>query len=186
MKIAQAELLNELKREVSGMIHKTEEIAQLPESSLNFRIETKKWNLLEIYAHLNLYSNFYLPEIEKSISSSRSKSTGDFKAGFLGNYFAKSMLPDAVKGISNPIKTFKDKDTYGATINQEILLKFIEQQKALLVMIEKCYSLNLNKAKTGISISKWMRLKLGDTLRFYVNHEIRHFYQMEATLKHMK
>jgi len=48
---------------------------------------------LECLEHLNVYDEFYLPEIEKTINSAKNKSEFIFKSGILGNYFAESMIP---------------------------------------------------------------------------------------------
>ena len=43
-------------------------------------------------------------------------------------------------------------------------------------------SLDLNKIKTAISISKWIKLKLGDTFRVVVYHNERHIKQANKIL----
>ena len=41
--------------------------------------------------------------------------------------------------------------------------------------------INISKTRTAISISKIIRLKLGDTFRFNVAHNERHLLQAEKT-----
>jgi hypothetical protein len=45
---------------------------------------------------------------------------------------------------------------------------------------------NLRKVKIPISISKIVRLKLGDALLFVVYHNERHMYQALSILSHAK
>jgi hypothetical protein len=72
------------------------------------------------------------------------------------------------------MKTFKDKDPIHTQLNINELDKFTNQQKQLLVLLEKSRQYNLNKIKISISISKLLKLRLGDTFQFYINHQLRH------------
>ena len=69
--------------------------------------------------------------------------------------------------------------------NLIILIKidrFINQQKEYLELIEKSKKINLTKTKTAISISKLIKLRLGDTFRFITAHNERHLLQAENIL----
>jgi hypothetical protein len=57
--------------------------------------------------------------------------------------------------------------------------RFLKQQDHLLRLLEIARKVNLTKTKAAISISKLIRLRLGDTLRFYVYHIERHVAQAE-------
>lgn len=123
-----------------------------------------------------MYGDFYLPEIENKIKNSKTQSAQEFKSGFLGNYFAQSMLP---KEKQNKMKTFKDKNPLNAKLDKTVLDRFINQQTKLLYLLNQSKNIDLNKVKTAISITKWIQLKLGDTFQFYVNHIIRHLNQID-------
>ncbi len=56
-------------------------------------LQYKSWSILECLEHLNLYGDFYIPEIKNRIESSKTLPKENFKSRILGNYFAKSMLP---------------------------------------------------------------------------------------------
>jgi hypothetical protein len=99
-----------------------------------------------------------------------------FKSGFLGNYFAKSMLP---KEKLNKMKTFKDKNPLNANLDKSVIDKFLNQQMKLLDLLSLSRNVNLNTVKIKISITKLFKLKLGDTFQFYINHIIRHVKQIE-------
>ena len=98
----------------------------------------------------------------------------NFKSGFLGNYFAKSMLP---KEKLNKMKTFKDKNPIGSKLDKSTIDNFILQQEQILNLLEKAREVDLNKTKTAISISKWIKLKMGDTFRVVIYHNERHLVQ---------
>ncbi len=142
---------------------------------LIWRENETSWNILECLEHLNLYGDYYLPKIEDQINKSSYKSDLKFKSGFLGNYFAKSMLP---KEKPNKMKTFKDKNPKNCNLNMFVIDRFISQQHKLLELLQLSKNVSLNKVKISTSISKLIRLKLGDIFHFIVNHNIRHLHQI--------
>lgn len=144
--------------------------------SLTWKQDSNSWNILECLEHLNLYGDFYLPQIENSIKSSSTQSEIEFRSGILGSYFAKSMLP---KEKLNKIKTFKDKNPLNGDLDKTVIDRFINQEIKLIELLNKSRKVSLNKVKIKISISKLIRLKLGDTFQFIINHNIRHLKQIE-------
>jgi hypothetical protein len=118
--------------------------------------------------------------MERKIRNSHTKSEKEFKSGFLGNYFANSMLP---KAKLNKMKTFKDKNPLNATLDHSVIDRFLKQQLQLLELLELSKNVSLNKVKTSISITKLIKLKLGDTFRFYINHMLRHMNQIDNILR---
>jgi hypothetical protein len=133
--------------------------------------------------HLNLYGNFYLPQIEDKIKKSNTKNELAFNSGLLGNYFAKSMLP---KEKLNKMKTFKDKNPLHAQLDKGAIDTFISQQIRLLDLLNQSNHISLNKIKIEISITSLIKLKLGDTFQFLINHMIRHLKQIENIQEQMK
>jgi hypothetical protein len=136
--------------------------------------------MLECLEHLNLYGDFYLPQIENHISGASHKSEIEFKSGILGSYFANSMLP---KGKLNKMKTFKDKNPLHADLDKTVIDRFLNQQFKLLDLLNEARKVSLNKVKIPISIATFVKLKLGDTFQFFINHMLRHLNQIED-IKH--
>jgi hypothetical protein len=174
------QLINELIAKTKETINAIERYKLLDIQTLNWRINEQSWSVLECVAHLNLYGDYYLPEIDKQLSNAKIGSDTKVKGGLLGQYFAKSMLP---KEKLNKMKTFKDKDPIHSQLSINELDKFIKQQHQLLVLIEKSRAYNLNKIRISISISKILKLKLVDTFQFYINHQLRHLRQMERVIE---
>jgi len=144
---------------------------------LTWRENPTAWCILECLEHLNLYGDFYLPQIENSIKNSKTKNEIEFKSGLLGNYFAKSMLP---KAQLNKMKTFKDKNPLNANLGKTVIDKFIHQQIKLIDLLTQSRKVSLNKVKIQTSISSFIKIKLGDTFQFIINHNIRHLKQIES------
>lgn len=178
MKISTSQLLNELKIQTQEHMLFAENLLQETDEKLNSRISHESWSVLECLEHLNRYGNFYIPEIGHRISSSATSQTSSFKPGILGNYFAQSMLP---KERLNKMKTFKSMNPINSQLDKNVVKEFIRQQQQLLELLEKARNIDLNKVKTNISISKLVKLKLGDTFRFVIYHNARHISQAGKT-----
>ena len=179
MKIKSEQLISELLEITRNNINYAESLKTKSAEELNWRKKEGSWSVLECLEHLNLYGDFYNPEIQKVIQKASIKSVPYFKSGLLGNYFAESMLPK--KGFKK-MKTFKDKNPLGSNLNRKVIQRFIDQQVQLIELLNKATGVNLNKVKTAISITKLIKLKLGDTFRFVINHNIRHLEQVKNVL----
>jgi hypothetical protein len=80
------------------------------------------------------------------------------------------------------MKTFKDKDPYGSDLDKATIEKFNKQQEQLLDLLSKAAGVSLTRTKTAISISKLIKLKLGDTFRVVIYHNQRHLVQAQKAL----
>lgn len=179
MLIESEKLILDLIERTRTNINQAEKFKTLSLENLNWRIRMDSWSILECFEHLNLYGDFYIPEIKKRIESSRTQSTKNFKSGLLGNYFAKSMLP---KEKLYKMNTFKDKNPIGSKLDKKTIERFIQQQEKILNLLDTSREIDLNKTKTNISISKLIKLKIGDTFRVVVYHNERHLVQAKNIL----
>lgn len=80
------------------------------------------------------------------------------------------------------MNTFKEMNPFEKKLDQSVIDKFIKQQKELLDLLKSAESKNLTKIKTRISISKWIKLRLGDTFRVIIYHNFRHIKQAEKAI----
>lgn len=170
------DLIQMLLEQTQKITEQAEQLKSLDLQTLTWKSNPNSWSILECIEHLNLYGDFYLPQIEEKITTSNTKNEVEFMNGFLGNYFAKSMLP---KEKLNKMKTFKDKNPLNAKLDKTVIDNFIAQQEKLITLLNQSRNVSLNKVKITTSISTVFKLKLGDTLQFYINHIIRHFDQIE-------
>ena len=180
MKISTEELRQNLIERTRKIINRVEQLRNLPVEVLNKKVNTESWSILECLEHLNLYGDYYNPEIKRVLMNNRTQPEQQFKGSILGNYFEKSMLP---KEKLNTMKTFKDKDPIGSNLGIETIDRFLKQQHELLNLIEDSKKVSLIKTKNNISISKFLKLRVGDTFRFIVAHNERHILQAEKTIK---
>ena len=179
MKFKTKDLLEELTQLTKENISAAEEFSKLSTEQLNYRQREDSWSILECLEHLNLYSDFYIPEIDSVIKKSKHQSSEIFKSGWLGNKFANDMKP---KDKLNKMGTFKDKNPLGSSLDSSAIEKFINQQNQMLELIEKAKNVNLNKLRTKITLPI-LTFKLGDTFRFVIYHNQRHIVQAKKVLQ---
>lgn len=181
-KMKRRELIADLKARTHQNIEELVRFSDLSSAELNHRNTPQSWSILECMAHLNLYGDFYLPEIDNCIKHAQPSDNEDFESGWLGNYFAVSMLPGE-NGKLNKMKTFKSMNPIHKSLSPDVLVTFKKQQHEMLRLLDIAHQVDLGKTKTSISISKWIKLRLGDTLRVVIYHNQRHMRQAQNVLK---
>jgi hypothetical protein len=141
------------------------------------------WSISECIDHLNTYFQHYLPLIELASQHNRNGvDSRDFHSSWLGKYFVKMMDPKMGNKKYKAIKRHlpnKLSDPY------DKLNRFIGYQQRFLLVIDNCKYSDLNAAKISTSISRFIRLSLGDTIHFLAVHNERHIKQALNTLSCM-
>jgi hypothetical protein len=182
MKIQSEELIESLKKDVEIML----ECADFFRSEIDALLIPPvpgKWSIAQILEHLNGYGRIYLPAIERAVSTSQTKREAWFNSGWLGNYFTNMMKPKDVFEVKNKMKTFKAHAPDNNLSPQKVLDEFVEQQHALLRLLDMSKQKSLNSIRIPLSVTKLVTLKLGDTFRFLIGHEQRHFVQARNAIK---
>lgn len=179
MKTAADTLIQELKEQTQQIILLASQMRNLDYETLNWRPKEGAWSVLECLEHLNLYGDYYLPAMSDAIKRAPSKPDPIFTSGLLGDYFAKSMLP---KPKMTKMKTFRDKNPIGSRLTKDTIERFIAQQQTLLDLLQLAEHKSLTQIRIKTSISPLIRLKLGDTFRFLINHTLRHLNQAQNVL----
>jgi hypothetical protein len=169
-----AKLMGELIEMTQQNMNDVQSFKELTDQQLNYKSNAESWSILECMEHLNRYGEFYIPEITRRLEQSKYPKSKKFKTGVLGNYFSKMMLPN--EGMKK-MKTFTEMNPLNSKLSRDVLSKFIHQQEVMLQLLNKAKNSNLTKIKTSISISKWIKLRLGDTFRVVIYHNLRHIVQ---------
>ena len=180
MQIENNQLIDDLLRRMETCKRTVKEFEILPLNQLQFK-NGERWSVLECLEHLNLYGDFYLVEIEKRIiTNPRKNISTKFKSGILGNYFANLM--EVKDGKITKMKSPKDKNPSNSHLSITTIGRFLKQQERLVSLLNQCRSIDLTKTKAAISLTNLIRLRLGDTLRFYCYHIERHVFQAERAI----
>lgn len=160
---------------------------KLSDNQKHWKNKADNWNIIEVFSHLNEYAKYYHPAIEQRIELTRFKEpTDNFISSPLGRSAWKSMKLGKAKNVK---RKFRAQKSYNPSITPEIIDEqgiehFERDQIELLNIIEKAKTVNVRKAKVAISISKLIRLRLGDALLFVVYHNERHVQQALNILNH--
>lgn len=184
------QLIEELKRITQTNIDLLKKkFSHLNEQQKGWRKDNDSWSINEIFAHLNEYSNYYHPAFTNKIENTKYREAKDvFISSPLGRSAWKSMKLGNAQNIK---RKFKSPRLYNPFYNSELITgtdieTFQKGQLELLEIIEKAATVNMRKAKIPISISKIVRLKLGDALLFVVYHNERHMQQAMNVLNNVK
>ena len=130
-----------------------------------------------------MYNRYYLPAIEKAMVPITHDTNAWFIPGFLGNYFTKMMMPKDIYEVKNKMKAAKAyTPTKGVNV-EAVFNEFLQHQQKLLQLLEVARRRNLNSIRIPITLTKLVRLKLGDTFRFLIAHEQRHMIQARNAIK---
>jgi len=145
-----------------------------------------KWSVAQVLEHLNIYARYYITAIEERLHLNQSGPHQYFTAGWLGDYFTNLMKPSADKRIKSKMKAPANAVPAAQPDAVAMLHEFINHQHHLLNLLQIARTANLEYNRIPISLTKLIKLKLGDTFRFFIAHEQRHFLQIENTLQQLK
>lgn len=182
-KFKSEELIDQLEADVRHLIAAAEHLQQADAVKLSYPPAEGKWSAAQALEHLNMYNRYYLPMIEKAMVHIPKEVNAWFVPGFFGNYFTNMMMPKNVYEIKNKMRAMKSfRPDRGVNV-EGVFKEFIEHQKKLLQLLETARKRNLEQVRIPISISKMIRLKLGDVFRFLVAHEQRHMIQARNAIR---
>jgi len=182
-KFKSEELIDQLESDVRKIIAAAEHLRQADQVKMSYVAEQGSWSVAQVLEHMNMYSRYYHPIIEKSMVHITRDTNAWFIPGFWGNYFTKAMMPKNVYDIKNKMKASRHYIPEKSLNVETVINEFIQHQHKLLHLLEIARRRNLNSIHIPISISKMIRLKLGDMLRFLVAHEQRHMIQARNAVK---
>jgi len=178
MKIIGSQLIENLLIITKNSTETVQKLKELKIDEMNEKYAPNEWSILECIEHLNLYGSFYLPVIERAILSQKTVSNPRvFKSSIIGDYFVNliKIRPDKVKKMS----TAKNMNPFGRSLTITTIDRFLKQQEQLKSLLDQAKYVDMTKATTPVSISKFIKLRLGDTLRFMVYHIERHVTQAD-------
>jgi hypothetical protein len=163
--------------------HLKSKFSNYSENQLNWKPDPSTWSLAEIFAHLNAYARFYHHVLNERIDRTRFRVP---RINYSSSPLGKSAWMSMKLGNARNVKRkFNAPAEYNPTTNPSLvsgdeIKTLLEGQNQFLEIIEKSVAVNLRKVKVPISISKLVRLRLGDALLFVAYHNDRH---MEQALK---
>ena len=163
------------------------QLSKLSDIQLTWKPSESIWSINEIFAHLNEYAAFYHPAFSKKIASTRFRESRiNFISSPLGKSAWKSMQLGQLKNVK---RKFNAARAYNPIFQKELVkgddISIFEAfQNELLQILESAKSVNIQRAKVSTSISKFVRLRLGDAFLFVIYHNQRHMQQAMNLMNH--
>jgi uncharacterized damage-inducible protein DinB len=176
------DLLDQLKADTRQIIMETKVLLQNDPELLTRQPAPGKWSIVQILEHLNAYGRFYIREISKALSESNQLPDRMYNSGWLGNFFTNSMKPTTDKRVKNKMKAMKDYSPQSDLDSKAVIDEFLQQQQDMLNLLVSAGSRNIGRIRIPITITRFIRLQLGDTFRFIIAHNQRHFIQCANTI----
>ncbi|MHA4844052.1 DinB family protein [Flavitalea antarctica] len=184
--IKTTDLLDQLKADTRQIIMETKMLQQNDPELLTTQPAPGKWSIAQILEHLNAYGRFYIPEIRKALDKSDVKPDPVYNSGWLGNLFTNSMKPTADKRVKNKTKAMKAYSPTNELDSKTVIDEFLQQQQDILSLLELAGSKNIGKIRIPTSLTRFISMQLGDTFRFVIAHNQRHFIQCANTINAVK
>lgn len=182
MKYNSEALLHQLGSDVRHLLLEAGRLQQVPIDLLCTRPEAGRWSAAQVAEHLNIYARHYISAIEQRLHLHRSTPSEEFKAGWLGNYFTQLMKPIGTTPTAKRLRSPRNAQPSAHPDAGAVLTEFVAHQHRLLNLLAVARSANLSTLRIPTSLHPKLTLRLGDTLRFFIAHEQRHFVQIERTL----
>lgn len=181
----QDDLINDLIERTEALKKQAEILRSENENTLNARPQEGTWSILECLEHLNLYGDFYLPELEHRILNGRPRGKRErFKSGWFGEYTVTSMLPKKDK-LAYKMNAFKNMTPKPSELSIATIDRFIKQQETMLRLLEKARNVDIQRTLTRITLP-YMKFYMGTTFRFVIYHNERHLWQAQRAIKALK
>jgi uncharacterized damage-inducible protein DinB len=182
-KFKSEELLGALSQDVNRIKEAGAFFNSADKNKVAYIPEKGQWSVVQVLEHLNAYNRHYLPLIEKELAVVTYDTNAWFASGYWGEKFTRMMKPKNVFEVTNKMKTNK-KMSFPNSLNVDTVLKeFLAGQDKLQQLLEQAKGKDLAKIHIPITLTKLIKLRLGDTLRFLIAHEQRHMIQARNTLK---
>lgn len=145
------------------------------------------WNIQEVFAHLNEYARFYHENFLRKIARTRFTTP---KENFVSSPLGRSAWSSMKLGNARNVKRkFKAARNYNPRLEPQLvdgndIERFRAGQEELIGILEKARGVNIRKAKVPLSMSKLIKLRLGDALLFVAYHNERHMQQAINIITH--
>lgn len=176
-------LLSTLKKDVEQLQAASQHLHNANAVKLTLAPEQGKWSATQCLEHLNIYNRYYLPAIETALDEAQKGQNAWFNPGTLGNYFTNMMSPKDIYEPKGKMKTFAAFKPAKALNVDAVFSEFDGHQQKLLDLLERAREYDLEAVRIPVSMTKMIKLKLGDTFRFLIAHEQRHMMQARNAIR---
>ncbi len=180
--MTQQDLLDRLEVELRALQAEIRaQFTNLDPDTLQWRPDPAQWNILECFAHLNKFSEDYLPPVQRAIHQAKARR---WTPGDPVRYTArgKRLIRRTDPGNGKTYKTPKRYNFSHQPLGQEVVKSLIIQCEQLLRTIEFARDVDVNRASIPKPHAWFGRYTLGNVLEFLVLHTRRHILQAASRI----
>lgn len=171
-------LIDSLQQDVRNILDATQSLQQLANHVLLQQPAAGSWSIAQVLEHLNAYNRFYNKALGAALRNNTRAGRDVFKTGWLGYYFTNLMKPGKNGTIAKKMSAPAGYN-FGPELDVEKVIKeFVAGQQELLVLLDKARKADLERVRVPISLTRLIKLKMGDVFCFLVAHQQRHFIQI--------
>jgi len=172
------------KRTREQLDYLNQKLEPLDAEVLNRKPDEKSWSALECLEHLNILGAIYIEGFRQKTVDGTPRQGSAYKTGWLGQYAARIIRPKEDGSLPYKMKALPFMTASASQLDKETVLGTQQEQlEAFLTTIEGAKKVDLGKNRVATSLGSWLKFKLGDAMRFYLNHQERHYQQLERTIK---
>lgn len=184
-----SEYLSDLRhkaREIRNEVQK--EFYFLESEDLRRRPAKGKWNVIEVFAHINIFQAFYIKHISKALEKAPDVEHDNTEISWLGSKFIKSMEPKEDGVIPFKMPTFSKADPLkrakkGIVVNEKVVFSdFISDIEEMEELIIKSYDKDITAIKVPTFLPL-LKLTIADALGFNMAHVERHLQQAKNIIE---
>lgn len=177
-------MLAELAAEVMTVTKTIADCTGLSNEMLNAQPSAGKWSLAQVVEHLNTYNRYYIPLMQQTLPTAGTGS-GTYKPGWLGDYFTKSMYSEVktANRVANKMSAMKGHIPDARLDGAKVISEFVVAQSQLSELLMAMKGKDLASVKIPITISRFIKISLGDAARFLVAHQVRHLLQVKNAMQ---
>ena len=175
-------LITELLDRTELLKANTQTFLRLTDEQLQFRPAPGAWSISEVYGHLNLSMDQSIRSILSRIALAPDFNSDEYNSGWLGDLACSIIMPRP-DGSVFKLKARKSQCVDAAAIDsREELLVFLRHCDALDDILRHVATKDLRRITIPYFFPRFLRLRLGDVLRFLVAHGERHLLQAQRVM----
>jgi len=178
-------LLKDMQAEVSSLVADVVSVRESDIHALSLQPDNNRWSVQQILEHLNAYNRYYLPAVAQQLPAARKvQGSIPFKPGWLGDYFTRSMYSQVktTGKVVNRMSAMKGYTPPAALDTTTVLNEFIAGEQELTGILLQMANIDMSSCKIPVTLSRFIRINIGDAMRFLVAHQVRHHQQIKNTL----
>lgn len=170
--MTQNDLLDLLETELRSVLTDVRENRMgQPLESLQQRPAPEAWNLLERLAHLNRYSEDYIPLLNLAIHRAKARRwapANDVRHTARGRRLLRRATAE------KPLKSRKRYNFLNTPQNADTVKSFLILGEQLLRVLQEARKIDVNRATVRKAHAWFGRYTVGNLLEFLVRHQVRH------------